>query len=71
MPKNDSPTIQEKIDKLDRLVAWFESDEFVLEQASTKLKEAAKIATEVEHDLATVENEIKQVKRSFQAETDA
>lgn len=65
----DKPTIQEKIEALDKLVAWFESDDFELEQASAKLKEAAKLANEIEHDLGEVANDIQQVKKSFQAES--
>ena len=58
-------TIQEKISQLDELVAWFESDDFQLEQASAKLKEAAKLASDIEHDLNAVANDIEQVKKSF------
>lgn len=69
MTKNDE-TIQQKVEQLDKLVAWFESDDFELEQASVKLKDAAKLATEIEHDLDTVANDIKQVKKSFQSESE-
>lgn len=62
------PTIQDKIEQLDKLVAWFESNDFELEQASAKLKEAAKLAGEIEHDLGEVANDIQQVKQSFQSE---
>lgn len=58
-------TIQEKIAELDKLVAWFESDDFQLEQASAKLQEAAKLAAEIENDLENIGNEIRQVKQSF------
>lgn len=58
-------TIQEKIAKLDEMVLWFESDDFQLEQASAKLKEAAKLAADIEHDLEAVANDIQQVKQSF------
>ncbi len=68
MSKNNQ-TIQEKIDKLDKLVAWFESEDFELEQASDKLKDAAKLATDIEHDLNNVANDIKQVKKSFADES--
>lgn len=64
MSKSDQ-TIQEKIEQLDNLVAWFESDDFKLEQASVKLKEAAKLATDIENDLKFVANDIEQVKKSF------
>lgn len=63
-------TIQQKIEHLDALVAWFESDDFELEKASAKLKEAAKLATDIEHDLNAVANDIQQVKKSFQSESD-
>ena len=70
MSKSDE-TIQEKIGQLDKLVAWFEGEDFELEQASAKLKEAAKLAGDIEHDLEEVANDIRQVKQSFQSETDA
>ena len=63
-------TIQQKIERLDNLVAWFEGDDFELEQASAKLKDAAKLAKEIEHDLESVANDIQQVKKSFQSELD-
>lgn len=63
------PTIQEKIATLDELVAWFESDDFQLEQASEKLKEAAKLAADIEHDLTGVANDIQLVKQSFASES--
>ena len=66
MTKNDdTPTIQKKIHDLDELVAWFQGDEFELEQASAKLKDAAKLAGEIEHDLDVVANDIQLVKKSF------
>lgn len=66
MSKNDTKlTIQDKVAHLDELVAWFQSDEFELEQASAKLKQAAKLAQEIEHDLEAVANDIQVVKKSF------
>lgn len=65
MTKNDNKTIQEKIAELDTAVTWFEGDNFQLEQASDKLKEAAKLAKEIEHDLDAVANDIREVKKSF------
>lgn len=62
-------TIQEKIAELDKVVAWFESDEFELEKASAKLKEAAKLAADIETDLNAVANDIQLVKKSFATES--
>jgi exonuclease VII small subunit len=68
MTKSD-PTIQEKIDQLDKVVEWFESDDFQLEQASAKLTDAAKLAADIEHDLNAVANDIEQVKKSFASDS--
>ncbi len=67
---NTTVTVQEKIDQLDQIVAWFDGDDFQLEQATTKLKEAAKLATDIEKDLSAVENDIQEVKRSFANKSD-
>ncbi len=66
----DNQTIQQKIDLLDQAVAWFESDDFELEQASVKLKEAAKLAADIEHDLDNVANDIQIVKKSFASDSE-
>jgi exodeoxyribonuclease VII small subunit len=63
-------TIQSKIAELDELVEWFESEDFQLEQASAKLKEAAKLAADIEHDLNAVANDIQIVKKSFATESE-
>lgn len=65
MPAKTTQTIKEKIATLDEYVAWFESDEFELEQALPKLAEAEKLAAAVEHDLQKLSNQIEVVKRSF------
>lgn len=65
MSKNDTPSIQAKLQQLDELVAWFQGDEFELEQASDQLKAAKKLADDIEKDLDAVENEITIVKQSF------
>lgn len=66
MTKNKK--IQEKTAELTELVAWFDSDAFVLEQALDKFKEAEKLAQDIEQDLATLRNDIEVVKKSFDSE---
>ena len=61
-------TIQEKTDELDQLVAWFNSDEFVLEEALGKFKQAEQLAEEIEKDLSILKNEIEIVKQKFDVE---
>lgn len=67
MTQNKS--IQEKTTELTELVAWFDSDEFVLEQALDKFKEAEKLAQDIENDLMTLRNDIEVVKKSFDSES--
>ena len=60
-------TISQKMNDLSGLVAWFESDEFELEQALEKYKEAEKLAEEIEHDLSNLKNEVTVLKKKFDA----
>lgn len=64
--KNKS--IQEKTVELTKLVAWFDSDEFTLEAALDKFKEAEKLAIDIEQDLSSLKNEIQIVKQKFDSE---
>ncbi len=67
---NAKKTIQEKIDDLDGLVAWFQGEDFQLEEAAATLKKAAALAGDIEKDLKTIENEIVDVKKSFQSDSE-
>lgn len=67
MTQNKS--IQQKTTELTELVAWFDSDDFVLEQALDKFKEAEKLAQDIEKDLTTLRNDIEVVKKSFDSES--
>lgn len=67
MSKVNEKTVTQKIAELGELVAWFESDEFELEQAIMKYKEAEKLADEVEHDLSALKNEVTVLKQKFDA----
>ena len=60
-------TVSQKMNNLSALVAWFESDEFVIEQAVEKYKEAEKLARDIEHDLESLKNEVTVLKQKFDA----
>lgn len=64
--KNSS--IQEKTDKLTEMVAWFNGDDFSLEEAIAKFKAAEKLAVEIEQDLINLKNEINVIKQRFDSE---
>lgn len=56
-----SNTIEQKISELEKLVAWFDSDEFELEKATGQYEKAQALAEEIEHDVASLKNTIEQV----------
>lgn len=61
-----SKTIEDKMNELRQMAAWFESDEFSLTHASEKFKAAAKLARDIEHDLSEMENTVTILKESFE-----
>lgn len=67
MSKQDN-TIAQKITKLEAQVAWFDSDEFELEQAIDAFRRAEALASEIERDLDELKNEISVVKQRFDKE---
>lgn len=65
-----SKSVQQKITILNEMVAWFDSDDFVLEQAVVKFKEAEKLAEEIRRDLEIIKNDINVLTRKFDKDTD-
>lgn len=65
MSAKNNVNIAEKTAKLSELVAWFDSEDFELEQALDKFSEAEKLAAEIEHDLLELKNDIEVVKAKF------
>jgi len=65
MSVKNNLSISEKTAKLNTLVAWFDSDEFELEKALEKFKEAESLAAEIEADLMALKNDIQVIKERF------
>ncbi len=65
MSVKNNKTIREKTAKLDEMIAWFDSDNFELEQALVKFTEAEKLAQEIEKDLLEMKNDIIIIKERF------
>lgn len=57
MTKNN-PTIEEKIQQLERDVAWFESDDFVLDEAIVRYQKVADASAEIEQELQALETTV-------------
>lgn len=63
---NSQPlTLSQKINQLDRFIEWFYSEDFTLEQATEKYKDATKQAKSVISDLENLKNEIEILSTDF------
>ena len=58
-------SLNQKIEKLDAQVEWFYSDDFKLEEATGKYREALKLSKEIEKDLDELKNEITVLAEDF------
>jgi len=65
MSEKNERSIAEKTAQLDQLIAWFDGDDFDLEKALDKFKEAENLAAEIERDLMKLKNNIEVVKARF------
>lgn len=65
MSKIEPIDINKKTAQLNDYVAWFESDDFAIEQSLDKFTEAQKLADEIQADLDTFKNKIEVVKKQF------
>lgn len=61
-------TLNQKLKDLDKKVEWFYSDDFELEKAPGKYKEALELSKEIEEDLKNLKNEIEILKEDFTKE---
>lgn len=58
MSKTEKLTLNQKITQLDRDIEWFYGDDFVLDEALSRYKEAAKRAEEIERELGELKNQV-------------
>ena len=68
MSDKSNKSVQDKLTDLAELVGWFQGASFQLETALDKFKEAEALAEEIEKDLTKLKNDIKIVKKRFDAE---
>lgn len=65
----ENKSIQDNIAELAELVAWFDSEDFSLEIAVDKFKQAEALAEKIETDLTALKNDIQVVKQKFDSES--
>ena len=61
--------LSEKIKDLEGEVDWFYGEEFRLDEAKDKYKEAVKLSEEIEKDLKNLKNEIEVIEEDFSKES--
>ena len=54
----ESKTLNQKLEELEKSTDWFYSEDFNLDEAVKKYKEAISLATELKKDLDDLKNEI-------------
>jgi exodeoxyribonuclease VII small subunit len=65
--KNDkSKTLNEQLQELEELIAWFEGDDIDLEEAISKFEQGSELAGEIKGRLHTLENKITVLKERFE-----
>ena len=62
---SEKKTITEKIKELEQATDWFYSDDFELDKATDKYKQAMELAKEIEKDLAELKNKIEVIDKDF------
>ena len=63
-PKNDKP-LSDQLRELDELIAWFDQDDFDLDEALKKFDEGVKLTAEIEERLKKLENKITVMREKF------
>lgn len=62
---NDTYTIQEMMDQLEQLLAWFESDDVTVEIAVEKYETATQLSVALEDRLKNAQNQIEVIKKKY------
>lgn len=62
---SEAKTLNQKIEKLNKEVEWFYSDDFKLDEAISRYEEATKLANEIEKDLGELKNKVEVLKEKF------
>lgn len=62
-------TIAEKIEQLEAILAWFESEEITVEEAIEKYEQALQLANALEDGLAAAKHQVEVIKKNFSKES--
>lgn len=62
--KNDTP-LSDQLKDLDELIAWFDRDDFDLDEALKKFDDGIKLTEQIEERLSKLENKITVLRERF------
>jgi exodeoxyribonuclease VII small subunit len=62
-------SFEEKLAKLEQIVAWFESDDVTLNESMQQFEQGMKLAQELEKELKAAENQVNVLKEKFTKNT--
>ena len=65
MSETNEETVSEKLEKLEALLQWFESEEITVEESLEKYEQALKLSKELETQLETAKNQVEIIKKKF------
>lgn len=63
-PKNETP-LNDQLRELDELIAWFDRDDFDLDEALKKFDDGIKLTEQIEERLSKLENKITVLRERF------
>lgn len=63
-PKNEKP-LSDQLRELDELIAWFDQDDFDLDEALKKFDDGIKLSEQIEARLGALENKITVLRERF------
>lgn len=68
MSQKNNKSISEKTKELAELVAWFDGQDFSVESALEKFRQAETLAGDIENDLKSLKNEVNIIKQRFDSD---
>lgn len=54
----DNRSLREQMEQLEEILAWFDSDEFELEAAVERYRQAARVAEQIDQRLTEIKNKV-------------
>ena len=65
MSAQANKTVAQNLEKLEELLAWFESEEITVEESLVKYEEALRLSKELEDQLKNAKNKVEVIKKKF------